>query len=173
MNKLLLDQIGLGHLIMKVGDETPWRFLETEAPKIRLREMPDSYPYDVFGWLVSEGRFLCVETPMFCEPPIWFGELVDASPLPDGTYVFRHMVEPYLMHHFEWSGAFRGHNSPESEAILACGGEWEDMGLMLPILVHIPEGSFEQFKDIYGSFLRTPEMLLDSATTPAITSVHF
>ena len=159
MDLTVLENIGLGRLVKEASQaESVWAFLETNAPRVGVRLLPSEYPDEVDAWKISPTEYLVVETHPFFFLPAWMGERIKVDPLPDGTVVFRGMIEPFLMDHFEWSGSFGGHGSPESEAILACGGEWESASITHTLHVHIPRAETDRFLSKWQNFVRPAVM---------------
>jgi hypothetical protein len=93
---------------------------------------------------VSPGHFRLEATPLFAGKPLYLGDVIQATPLPDGTHRFINVVGRAPMRHHSWvvprSFAEWTDREAFARAVEAAGGRVESvMGGIL--YVHVPENS--------------------------------
>ncbi len=109
--------------------------------EIRLRF--DDHGHETVEALeLSPARFRLEATPVFARKPVYLGDVIQATPLPDGTHRFVELIERARMRHHSWVVPRSFVSSPDylafTRAVEAAGGLVEVvMGGVL--YAHVPD----------------------------------
>ena len=109
--------------------------------EIRLRF--DDHGHETLEALeLTPARFRLEATPVLAHKPIYLGDVIQTTPLPDGTHRFVELVEPAAMRHYSWVVPRSFLSSPDylafTRALEAASGRIELlMGGVL--YVHVPK----------------------------------
>ncbi len=111
--------------------------------QIKLR-FDDTSTENLQATELAPGRFRLLDTPFSASESVYSGDIVEAGPLPDGTYRFLRVFERAPMRHYSWmvprsfvqSSAY----SSFTTEIERAGGHWEAVfgGILY---AHLPQAS--------------------------------